>query len=552
MKHEQKEAINSNSVEKSTDFSISRRGFLSGAGGIAAFGVLGAPALSLVNSDAEAAVIDPLSLNKRRNQVYKIRQQAAIAEKQAIIPNQPTNMDELLYAGKIANYSKGLPHNNLGEVDINAYNALINALVSGDPGDYESIPLGGSAKLANPQAAQTYAFEGRDSHAFAIPAFTAFASEELAGQMAEVYWHALARDIPFSQYGAESVTVSAIADLTNFTEYSSVNAINLFRGTTPGEDNGPLVSQFLWKDIPYGPSTIVQMYKTTVAGDDHMTQYHDWLSIQRGSAPSSANAFDSTLRYIRNARDLGEWVHRDFTYQGFLNAALILLGMGGAARDMHPYSASTTQGAFVTFGGPHILDMVAKAAYAALKAVWYQKWQVHRAARPEVFAGRIHNHMTGAANYSIHSKILNSAAVASVYSHYGTHLLPMAAPEGSPTHPSYPAGHATIAGACVTVLKAFFKESYIIPNAVEADDDGLVLNNYTDTALTVEGELNKLASNIALGRDYLGVHYRQDGINGMLLGEQVAIHLLHESKALFNEDDIHFSFTDFHGHAVEI
>ncbi len=33
--------------------------------------------------------------------------------------------------------------------------------------------------------------------------------------------------------------------------------------------------------------------------------------------------------------------------------------------------------------------------------------------------------------------------------------LPMAFQEGSPMHPSYGAGHATVAGACVTILKAY-------------------------------------------------------------------------------------------------
>jgi hypothetical protein len=32
----------------------------------------------------------------------------------------------------------------------------------------------------------------------------------------------------------------------------------------------------------------------------------------------------------------------------------------------------------------------------------------------------------------------------------------MAFPEGSPTHPAYGAGHATVAGACTTILKAWF------------------------------------------------------------------------------------------------
>ncbi len=43
-----------------------------------------------------------------------------------------------------------------------------------------------------------------------------------------------------------------------------------------------------------------------------------------------------------------------------------------------------------------------------------------------------------------------------------TALLPMAFPEGSPMHPAYGAGHATVAGACVTILKAFFDTSAVL------------------------------------------------------------------------------------------
>jgi hypothetical protein len=83
---------------------------------------------------------------------------------------------------------------------------------------------------------------------------------------------------------------------------------------------------------------------------------------------------------------------------------------------------------------------------------------------------------------------------------------------GLPTHPAYPAGLAAIAGACATVLKAFFSESFIISNPVVASADGLSLIPYKGTDLTVGGKLNKLASNIALGRNTAGVHWRSDGI----------------------------------------
>src|SRR5438132_8173875 len=52
--------------------------------------------------------------------------------------------------------------------------------------------------------------------------------------------------------------------------------------------------------------------------------------------------------------------------------------------------------------------------------------------------------------------------------------LPSAYPEGCPQHPSYAEGHGAIAGACVTVLKAFFNENSVIPNPVVASDDGQI------------------------------------------------------------------------------
>ena len=121
-----------------------------------------------------------------------------------------------------------------------------------------------------------------------------------------------------------------------------------------------------------------------------------------------------------------------------------------------------------------------------------------------------------------------------LFSKNGSYLLPMAFPEGSPTHPSYGAGHATVAGACVTVLKAFFDESFVIPNPVEASRDGLSLQPYSGTPLTVGGELNKLASNVATGRNIAGVHWRSDAIESLKLGEEVAIRYLREEHHCFN------------------
>jgi hypothetical protein len=211
--------------------------------------------------------------------------------------------------------------------------------------------------------------EGADSHQPTIAAPPALAGAEEGAEMVEVYWQALTRDIPFSQYGAEPITAAAIADLCKQPRFGQTTARNLFRGDFEGEQAGPYVSQFLWKPVAFGAMMIEQRYRVPAPGADFMTSYGAWLDIQNGRQPADALGFDPTLRYIRTGRDPGEYVHLDFSYQAFLNAALILLRYGSAALDeSNPYPRSTTQGAFATFGGPFILDLVARVANKALRA----------------------------------------------------------------------------------------------------------------------------------------------------------------------------------------
>ncbi|MEO1086467.1 MAG: vanadium-dependent haloperoxidase, partial [Acidobacteriota bacterium] len=121
------------------------------------------------------------------------------------------------------------------------------------------------------------------------------------------------------------------------------------------------------------------------------------------------------------------------------------------------------------------------------------------------------------------------------------YLLPMAFCEGSPMHPAYGAGHATVAGACVTILKAFFDHEYELSGVYVPATDGLTLQKVRNPpTVTVEGELNKLASNISIGRDWAGVHFYTDYIESIRMGEQIAIGILEEQKLTYGEN---FSMT---------
>jgi hypothetical protein len=290
-----------------------------------------------------------------------------------------------------------------------------------------------------------------------------------------------------------------------------------------------------------------------VEARDYMTTFDTWLDIQNGAA-AGQDQFDSQRRYIRNGRDLGQYVHVDALYEAYLNACLILLGLGAPFDPGNPYTTTTKQDAFSTWGGPHILSLVTEVATRALKAVWCQKWFVHRRLRPEAFGGLVHNRLTGVADYPIDVEILDSDALPAVFSKYGSYLLPQAYLEGSPLHPAYGGGHATVAGACATILKAWFDESFVIPDPVVPNHPGTALVAYTGPdaeSLTVGDELNKVAANIAMGRNIAGIHWRTDYSESLTLGEEVALGILEEQQATYNEGGS-FTLTKFDGTTVTI
>jgi hypothetical protein len=137
---------------------------------------------------------------------------------------------------------------------------------------------------------------------------------------------------------------------------------------------------------------------------------------------------------------------------------------------------------------------------------------------------------------------------------FGSYLLPQAFPEGSLMSPAYHSGHACVAGACVTILKWWFDESYVLPNPIVPNDAGTALVPYTGPdkdRLTVGGELNKLAANIGNGRNMGGVHYRTDYKEAFTLGETIAIGILRDQKPTTNEDAA-FSITRFDGTTITV
>jgi len=549
---------------KKAELAQSRRGFLKSAGTLTA--AAGSLPLAGLLAAPEASA-HPLSKNppkpgqprSRIVKAFRVRQRAAKSYLGDEFVPSVANGDEH-YADLRGSFFKCLPQNSLGEVDPSAYRRLLGALRTGKFGDFEAVPLSPIAerKLANPQASRAFDMTGRDSHGTHTPPAPAFSSDEMAAEMAEIYWLALTREVPFTDFETSDLIAAAAADLNAFpvilapTEGGVVTPGTIFRGGSTGDLIGPYLSQFLWLDVPYGPSPIVQRYSAPLAGIDFMTDYDEWLAIQRGAAPLASLDLDPTPRYLHDGRSLGQYVHLDVLFQAFFNAALIVSGYGPDALDRdNPYLHSSNQAGFVTFGGPHLFDLVTKAARVGLEGAWYHKWLVHRRLRPEVYAARVEHQANGVKDYGISSDLIDSEAVARVVDRTGNALLPQAYPEGSPTHPAYPAGHSAVAGACATVLKAFVDEDFVIPDPVQASFDGLDLLPFDGEELTLGHEIDKLAKNISIARCTAGVHYRADA-SGLRVGEDQAIGILRDYSITYSEDFAGFTLRRFDGTRIRI
>jgi hypothetical protein len=638
---------------------------------------------------------------------------------QAVTPAaQPCNGDETDFP-LIASFAKSLNHDSEGVVVASAYAAFQAALTEQHVCTYDrhledtsvmpaveqlgtlpaptvgtnvlkykqrtaAGPVGNNGArllMDNPLAPEAFTLEGADPQTVGIydfrppvsgpstgyqpsiislPAPPKFNTKTELAEIAENYWMALLRDVPFKYYTAAgrnadvsagilssalasqiaTLLDAAVADLggPNLVFYFGRNYVGgdngavteqtLFRGFTEGDRVGPYVSQFFVRPVPVGRLTLSPKEKTAAMrtdyggkptsepgkdGRDYMTVAEIWNERQRGFVPVPAPLntidpnFDTQSRLIRAARDAGEYVHADVVFQEYINACFILFSTpsprSSLPRDMIytdldpsgtalpfegglfdpqqtlapeiPYQFSTVEKGFITLGNHDIKTMISEVARRALLTVWYYKWNIHRRLRPEEFAGRIDRQLRDEAGPYPFYEYPPGATLGNVLPRIATlnstnpqdpegdgtvpppeasYFLPQQFPEGCPIHPSYCAGHATTAGACVTLLKAFFNDDLPLANLQRADStgnlstyfkpvqpsaDGKTLEVYTGSdasQMTIGSELNKLASNVSLFRNLAGVHWRSDHTYSLLLGEAVAIYYLLDIVNTYSEE----------------
>jgi hypothetical protein len=331
--------------------------------------------------------------------------------------------------------------------------------------------------------------------------------------------------------------------------------------------DGPVVSQFLLRDVPFGAQWMSAMIRPATPASEFLITYEDWLRAQNGEPPRRGPTYGATPRYITTGRDLGEWVRHIPPFPIFVLQLLATPAFGADPRfggmfaaaqppthPANPYRRLSRQNPAATFGPPHVGALVFEAYNNTVRAAYWQKFSLHRTLRPEAYGGLAHHRLTGGvSDYPLHDAFLRSEALDRTRAKQGTHLLSQMYPDGSPNFSAYPGGASSVASAVVTILKAFFDEARVIENPVEPDPrDPTRLVAYGGPPLMLGGELNKLATNFGNARNWGGIHWRSDAAASMALGEQVAIGMLREVRMTMRESFDGFSFTGFDGRRVTV
>lgn len=574
----------------------------------------------------------------------------------------------------LGSFHKTLPHNEFGEVDPAAFAALV-AATQGDGRGFAYVPTGQSrgtfppAGFTNPQGG--LAADRLTAHpaVYTMPSAPRVNSNTTAAEMVELYWMAIFRDADVCEFanalgipagapftvpaGLGAITLKDAVDEINdrferaidssiitpsgtidlptppngdgetdrfilgvdvpgsAVSFRKFTANTLFRLGFPGDDLGPMISQFFLRPAAFGTQSIDQRQRPYKSFQDYLTDWDDWLAVQNSAKDANnqsypqSNEHDGTFfeakeRYMATMRDIARFVNKDALHQAYFNAALILLSGGarwGVGNPYHGIGNGIVQGTlpsreagFGVLGGPHILALVSEVATRALKVVWQQKWQQHLRLRPEAYGGLVHVQNIGVGGvrraYGLPNWVDNTKAAQIVRDSFNSFLLPMAFTAGSPTHPAYGAGHATVAGACVTILKAWFLTFTTDADGKDRPVDFGTLTERADpfggggpaapwcarrdlapapddvchgatrvhnrepytgsdrNRMTIEGELNKLAQNVAMGRSMGGVHWRTDNTRSLMLGEAIAAQLLADITTDANEKPF-FTFRTF-------
>jgi membrane-associated phospholipid phosphatase len=365
---------------------------------------------------------------------------------------------------------------------------LTRALASNTTADWRVIRLTGTAKLVSPRAAQRRTDSNR-------PAGNVITGDLLCPRPPEDDSEETAREL--------AEVARAVLRPGEFLQEMGVSSL-LTREVTPGNS----------LSIPPLHKTRVGLYGATSATRDE---------ILRGNVPEPQR-FGPPEPVTTPAGMIAAF-HQDRPDLLGRFAAMVLDQLRVPRSSLFP--ALPAEAGFTSYGGAVQIDcLIGAAVQTAMRAAWYEKWQVSRRRRPEELAadpGSLHPIWA-----EIGEPLLRPFAG----------CLPMPLAEGCPLHPAYPSGHAVIGGAVGTVKKAFYANS--------------IIQSAAGTASSVHREIDLLIANYGFSRMMMGIHFRSDIIEGIRLGERAALRHLRVAKAESCEPWGSVTFNLFDGQPVTI
>lgn len=338
----------------------------------------------------------------------------------------------------------------------------------------------------------------------------------LDNDMIELYAMSLCRDVPFKDYESNELVINASKELNQSIDI-------LFRAT---HDTGFYISQFIYYPHKFMGNTIEQKYKQYIIDKDYGTTEEEIINMQNGFIRDKQQ-LQNIETYVRTARDLAKYVYVDnpLVYGQIIFSILSNLGVPLKFN-------STNEQLFIDSGIIDFQALSTEVARIAMIKCWQVKYK-YCLLRPEAYAFHFNQFKQGkSTNYNFSDKLINSESIINVFKKQNNYLLSQTYVEGSPCHPSYTSGHSTFIGAIVTIFKAFYNEDFEIDELIPNDDGTQLIK--TGNKVKIGDELNKLASNVSIGRSFAGVHYRMDG-DGLYIGQEVAINYLRERSKEYKE-----------------
>lgn len=209
----------------------------------------------------------------------------------------------------LGSFHKSLPHDpKYGEVIEDAFKKLVSATEGS--AKFSAVPKGQTpadektAPLINPQAGLAKDRLTKFPDTFEMPPAPTVLSVTTAAEMTELYWMSLLRDVSFDTFDTDMGVKDAATEINekfglavadnndeghlkpgidvpgNAESLAPITPQNIFRLGLPGEEFGPLVSQFFIRRINYGTQTIDQRERPYKKELNFLTKFASWLHAQ--------------------------------------------------------------------------------------------------------------------------------------------------------------------------------------------------------------------------------------------------------------------------------